>query len=489
MIRRPGAAERDAATQGQSVYRIGPLKLLDGGLEHLIGLPSKHAAPMEVMRSEHLESADAKLQFSSRRGFVTTSEMEWVLVVDGCDPPEGNPTLNPSYSGIVREARPLTTFKESMQERNEELKKAGYGAATMLVFEEMLGARLYTGSMYAKYQVVLRIAAFPGDENQQKQAQELGFAGGYTTTIYAVNSAVVKLSKLMPIGTVYRSVAKTSIPPSFFEPNESQLCGGVEVAFTSFTPDRDTSVEYLKPAGFMITLTMSMASRGADMQWVTQYPHEREVLWPALTGLELLDWHVDKDAGPISGEGPTGPNILHISCGLAPARQLTLQEAIEKPARFLDLERHGVAFEIEDGPPLHVPRNAANLQDPRDEPAISVTRNLCLRQQPSLRLDPEWQVSKTAAVLAADQLLPTGRRRVALKFMCVPEQVEAELRGRGDLSAEFVIAVLHLLLDERTAAGTPRGIEPISSILGAALSAACQLFLRQQPSLRLRFDP
>jgi hypothetical protein len=34
------------------------------------------------------------------------------------------------------------------------------------------------------------------------------------------------------------------------------------------------------------TLQMGMVDRGADLSWLSQYPHEREVLLPPLTGIE-----------------------------------------------------------------------------------------------------------------------------------------------------------------------------------------------------------
>ena len=33
-------------------------------------------------------------------------------------------------------------------------------------------------------------------------------------------------------------------------------------------------------------MQMGMVDRGADLSWLSQYPHEREVLLPPLTGIE-----------------------------------------------------------------------------------------------------------------------------------------------------------------------------------------------------------
>ena len=36
---------------------------------------------------------------------------------------------------------------------------------------------------------------------------------------------------------------------------------------------------------------MGMVDRGASLDWLSQYPHEREILWPPLTALEVLEVH------------------------------------------------------------------------------------------------------------------------------------------------------------------------------------------------------
>ena len=40
-------------------------------------------------------------------------------------------------------------------------------------------------------------------------------------------------------------------------------------------------------------MQMGMVDRGADLSWLSQYPHEREVLLPPLTGIEAMNTDVD----------------------------------------------------------------------------------------------------------------------------------------------------------------------------------------------------
>ena len=39
-------------------------------------------------------------------------------------------------------------------------------------------------------------------------------------------------------------------------------------------------------ASVVFEIEMGMVSRGADLTWVSQYPHEREILFAPLTGKE-----------------------------------------------------------------------------------------------------------------------------------------------------------------------------------------------------------
>ena len=74
--------------------------------------------------------------------------------------------------------------------------------------------------------------------------QALEKANLYSTTLHAINSAVVKLSKLTKATKVYRGVAGGTLPQSFQTPNEYNVCGGIEAAFMSTTVMRDVASAY-----------------------------------------------------------------------------------------------------------------------------------------------------------------------------------------------------------------------------------------------------
>eukprot|EP00966_Prymnesium_polylepis_P181892 4213792-Prymnesium_polylepis.1 len=138
---------------------------------------------------------------------------------------------------------------------------------------EVAGIRLYTGPMYSKYNFTLR-----------KKIR-----GAYVTTLHAINSGIVKLSKLTKATTVYRGVDGV-LPDEFWEAKEYDVMGGVELAFMSTSTQRDVALGYMKQsnktAKILFEIRMGMIDRGADVSCLSQFPAEREILFAPLTGLE-----------------------------------------------------------------------------------------------------------------------------------------------------------------------------------------------------------
>ena len=52
-------------------------------------------------------------------------------------------------------------------------------------------------------------------------------ANRFVTTIHAINSGVLKLSKLQPACTIYRGVSRMKLPDGFLKMNEFGVRGGV----------------------------------------------------------------------------------------------------------------------------------------------------------------------------------------------------------------------------------------------------------------------
>ena len=99
---------------------------------------------------------------------------------------------------------------------------------------------------------------------------------------------------------VYRGISNRALSQDLLEPNEYNVRGGVEFAFMSTTPKREVAMEYAgmgadSQTSIVFEIKMGMIDRGADISWLSQYPHEEERLFPPLTALSLEDDVVVED--------------------------------------------------------------------------------------------------------------------------------------------------------------------------------------------------
>ena len=166
-----------------------------------------------AMEGEHKAEKDSTVEFTTPNGMTTSSAIEWEVVVcpvAGKAYPEraGYAQAHPEW---CRRARPLNQMLADMEVQcNEKLRKAGHSE---LIREELIGGRLYTGPCYAKYNAVLRSKS--KDPYLVGLAKETTLGNDYVTTIHAINSCVLKLSKLTKAGKVLRvSTASDARVPS-----------------------------------------------------------------------------------------------------------------------------------------------------------------------------------------------------------------------------------------------------------------------------------
>ena len=88
-----------------------------------------------------------------------------------------------------------------------------------------------------------------------------------------------------------------ALPDEFWKRNEFGVRGGVECGHMSTTLDRNVAMGYASgdkaKTGIVIECQQGMVNRGADISWLSQYPHEAEILFGPLTGIEVLNTHID----------------------------------------------------------------------------------------------------------------------------------------------------------------------------------------------------
>lgn len=150
---------------------------------------------------------------------------------------------------------------------------------------------LAQGPVFIKYNAVLR--GLQSSQNMfRERFERLCMGNRYTTTLHSINSSVVKLSKLTVATCVYRGVSGGRLPLALRKRNQYGVRGGVDLAFMSTTTDRAVAMHYAGQGGgpsVTLELRQGMVDRGADISWISQYPHEREVARFPARAWHLLD--------------------------------------------------------------------------------------------------------------------------------------------------------------------------------------------------------
>ena len=212
---------------------FGTLEAFFGGLESVVGTPSPRVR--EEMEAEHCHRDDSQVEFTVDNYMITTtSRTEWLFVAD---PESADVAAWPAErkelptNAAPRRPLPLSTFDDEMEARNAQLRAQ---LQPELLDVELLAARMYTGPVFTKYNGVLRglqskVPSF------RERFEKLCLGNRYTTTLHAINSAVVKLGKLQPARKVYRGLKGGVLPAEFWEENQFGVRGGVERAFMSTT--------------------------------------------------------------------------------------------------------------------------------------------------------------------------------------------------------------------------------------------------------------
>ena len=106
----------------------------------------------------------------------------------------------------------------------------------------------------------------------------------YCATIHAINDALIRLSRVTSAVKLYRGVAGFRLPSTFLNADEWNVRGGTEFGFLSATTDRAVAMQYAsgRGSGIVYEITQGMGDRGAELTWLSQYPHEAEVNSAAL---------------------------------------------------------------------------------------------------------------------------------------------------------------------------------------------------------------
>ncbi|KOO21225.1 hypothetical protein Ctob_000811, partial [Chrysochromulina tobinii] len=254
----------------------------------------------------------------------------------------------------ARKPMPKAELERKRTERNQKLKELKQDE---LVPEEVVAARLYTGPLFVKYNAVLRgidssNKYLEGEMKKYCAEREGGTKiNMYCTTLHCINSAIIKLSKLTRATAVYRGVSDKGLPEQFFKANDCGVRGGVEGAFMSTTENREVALGYAtgKKGSILLEIDQGMIARGADISSISQYPHEKEVLFNPLTGLEVKSTRVEGSVLVISVAPSINLNALTID--QVTSKRHTLLEDLKR-SMLLEVQKDKDAVDEHIGDPL-----------------------------------------------------------------------------------------------------------------------------------------
>ena len=457
-------AHTDSATAGELhgkfveaggfEIEFGTLATFFGGLESVVGSPSPRVRA--EMEAEHCARADSAAPFIVDNYLITTcSRIEWCFVVDAGDKGlarlradadlDGKFDLDSGYpdekatlpaGARPRTSLPLDEFAAPLETHNARLRSL---SQPEVIKDEAIAVRLYTGPMFLKYNGVLR-----GLQSKLpffvQRFERLCRGNRYTTTLHALNSAIIKLSKLTVACNVYRGVSGGSLPAALRQRNEYGVRGGVDLAFMSASTDRSVALHYAGSGGgpaVALELQQGLVSRGADVWWLSQFPHEREVLFAPLTACEVRS---------LRAEGAVLVAEIALALNLGAA---TLEQVIAKRRKMLvDM---GDMCGLEVGTAL---QGAGADDSVRAAAADALRRRLYDETNSALAHDVDWYNNDesfveggTAVVDAKNLALCIGRRAAGASAAALLAEgfTSRQLRAAGCGVFDFKVAGLSLI--------------------------------------------
>jgi len=167
-----------------------------------------------------------------------------------------------------------------------------------LSVQEAIQAYQYTGPLFQSWNDVLRKMPFKGTSKAQPDSLASAPKNLYTTSVLVLVSSVLKLSRhtRIPEGrTVFRGLGRMRLGSEWFNKDTRGVSSGVELGFMSTTQKRSVAMEYSgfkegKSLGTIFEFGVGAVDLGAQLDSLSQYPGEGEILFPPLSHLEVIGY-------------------------------------------------------------------------------------------------------------------------------------------------------------------------------------------------------
>jgi len=257
------------------------------------GLDDILLKPVATMEQEF----DRDFQWRDFRDKERNLRDEWAYVKGAAHKDDRNKTRD-----VNNEGKLPRDFQREMNDFIMERRRTGRGTSllesdALLTIEEVLSIRLYSGPCFEPINTFLRqISQLTGDYRVQL-AQHAGLTFA-TTTRHIIDG----IRKLAAVATSKEATAplwrgvRGELPNAFWVPDKSGTICATDMGFMSTSRERPVPITYMQPNGPNVLWSLQPQIEtddafhyGADIAMLSQYAHEKEVLFPPCTMLEVIN--------------------------------------------------------------------------------------------------------------------------------------------------------------------------------------------------------
>mmetsp|Transcript_18409 Transcript_18409/g.27975 ORF Transcript_18409/g.27975 Transcript_18409/m.27975 type:complete len:774 (+) Transcript_18409:71-2392(+) len=177
-----------------------------------------------------------------------------------------------------------------------------------LSMDEVLSVRLYSGPAYLPINTFLReISACSGEYRRILCNHPLR---SFTATCRHISNAIRKIAAVATKSDVSKPLwrgVRGELKRSFWNLDEQGMICAVDTAFMSCSRSRDTPIQYMSQHTSNVLWKVQPASEsdaayhnGADISMLSQFPDEKEVLFPPCTMLVVRNKNPSDNGAPVS---------------------------------------------------------------------------------------------------------------------------------------------------------------------------------------------
>jgi hypothetical protein len=315
---RTGAADADGNSPAKLVGTVQMLAYGDRRA-YVKGLDDIFAKPVLTMENEF----DRDFVWSDWKGASYSLKEEWEYVTG---PAQRKDDCTPGSRDSNNDGKSPEEFLTAVNDVIVKRRKEGHGTRlpinfALLTLEEVLSVRLYSGPAFGPINEFLRQVSNLTGRFRKQVIEHPGLT--FAATVGNIYKAIRKLAAIATpeeaSAPLYRGV-RGELPEHFWLPDAKGMVCAVDMAFMSTSGNRETPIRYMGNGQNVLWELKAEAEtdvayhRGADISMLSQFSHEKEVLFPPGT---MLVVHSRVSAGTSSTTQNSADAIKYMRSSLA----------------------------------------------------------------------------------------------------------------------------------------------------------------------------